>query len=286
MARREGFAGQRMQVLPRPRVSEALHQPITRRLLVTDCGYFPSAVDHFRQRARGAPAAIIILCTQGAGFVDLGVRRMVGPGQVVAIPPEQPHSYGADPRQPWTIWWMHVVGDDVPDLLAAATQEATDPVIRVRDPARLASLIEDALSHLERADTDLELIAAAGAAWHALATLCSDRHVGSRDDPIRDPLRRLHSHEGRRLSVAELAARVSLSPTHFAVLFRKATGLSVLQYQTRLAMNRARVLLDDTDMAVASIAAKVGYPDPFYFSRRFRAVHGMNPSQYRQGAKG
>lgn len=41
MPRAEGFAGQRLQVLPRPLVAQALRRPATARLVVTDCGYFP-----------------------------------------------------------------------------------------------------------------------------------------------------------------------------------------------------------------------------------------------------
>jgi AraC-like DNA-binding protein len=51
-------------------------------------------------------------------------------------------------------------------------------------------------------------------------------------------------------------------------------------------MNKSRMLLDGTDLPVAAVAAQVGYSDPFYFSRPFRAVHGVNPTQYRQGEKG
>jgi AraC-like DNA-binding protein len=51
-------------------------------------------------------------------------------------------------------------------------------------------------------------------------------------------------------------------------------------------MARARELLDPPELPVASIAATVGYPDAFYFSRQFRAVHGTTPLRYRAQHKG
>jgi len=77
-----------------------------------------------------------------------------------------------------------------------------------------------------------------------------------------------------------------LSESHFAALFRRATGYGALEYQIRLRMGLARVLLDTTARTISSIAHQVGYSDPLYFSRQFRRIHGMSPSQYRSQDKG
>ena len=79
---------------------------------------------------------------------------------------------------------------------------------------------------------------------------------------------------------------VGLSASHYAALFRRATGYGVLEYQTRLRMALARELLDTTDRSVASIAREIGYTDPLYFSRHFTKVHGASPTAYRALAKG
>jgi len=72
-----------------------------------------------------------------------------------------------------------------------------------------------------------------------------------------------------------------LSESHYAALFRQATGYGVLAYQTRQRMGLARELLDTTHRTISSIAQQVGYPDPLYFSRQFRRIHAMSPSEYR-----
>jgi AraC-like DNA-binding protein len=51
-------------------------------------------------------------------------------------------------------------------------------------------------------------------------------------------------------------------------------------------MARARSMLDTTTMSVTEVANAVGYPDPLYFSRHFRRVHGVNPTTYRAQHKG
>ncbi|MCU1470453.1 MAG: AraC family transcriptional regulator [Glaciihabitans sp.] len=287
MAIAEGFPGQRLHVLPRPRVLEALREPITARLLVTDSGYFPQAQAHERQRKVGIDQAIIMICARGEGWclVD-GVRHVVKQGQVVVIAPRTAHAYGADPDDPWTLWWLHAAGGDVGELVAAVGTTST-PVQDVADIYRSVALVEEVVNWMERDSTSASLVGAAGAAWHLLALLSADRPSSSTRSSVVSKARDyLRNHLEERVSVSDLAAMASVSPSHFAFLFRQQIGYPVLQYQTQLRMARARELLDTTEDPIGQIAPQVGYEDPFYFSRQFRSVHGTTPLRYRALHKG
>jgi AraC family transcriptional regulator of arabinose operon len=287
--RAEGFAGERISVLPRPLVREALARPLTSRLLVTDCGYFPTAADHRRSRPAGSDQTIVIVCADGEGWCRLPSGTFaVTAGQALVIPAGVAHEYGASADRPWTIWWLHLAGADLGDLLDAAQVPAGGSVLSVGDVYRAVTLIDDALRRMEHDDSARSRQAAAGAAWHLLALLAADRTAtpSTSGDAVEQAQRYLREHIGTRVSVAELAALTRLSSSHFAALFRRTTGAGVLQYQTRLRMARARELLDTTDLAIAEIARTHGYPDPFYFSRRFRSVHGVTASEYRAQHKG
>jgi AraC-like DNA-binding protein len=289
MPRTQGFAGERISVLPRPLVREALGLPLTSRLLVTDCGYFPTAADHQRSRPVGSRQAIVIVCVDGAGWCRLpSGRHDVGTGQALVIPAGVTHAYGAAADRPWTIWWLHLAGADADELIDAARVDPERPVVHVGDVYRAVSLIDDVLGRMERDDSVRSRQAAAGSAWHLLALLAADqtRAPVSGNGALQQAQQYLREHIGTRTSVAELAALARISPSHFAALFRRATGVGVLQYQTRLRMSRARELLDTTDQAIAEIARTLGYADPFYFSRQFRAVHGVSASEYRTQHKG
>lgn len=288
MPRAEGFAGQRLQVLPRPLVADALRRSATSRIVVTDCGYFPTAAEHGRRRSRGAAQAIVILVIDGEGWCVLrGERLAVRRGQVLVVPAGEPHEYGADAEHPWTIWWMHVTGPDVGDLLQAARMSASRAVVTLREPYSAASLIEHALERMEHDDSVPSLIAAAGAAWHFLALLAADQVSGRpQDDPVARAREYLQSNSGTRISIAELSTMVGLSSSRLAELFRHQTGTSILAYQTRQRMARARELLDTTEMPVSVVGRSVGYSDPYYFSRHFHKIHGMSPSSYRLHDKG
>lgn len=284
----DGFPGQRLNVLPRPQVVDALRQPGTAHLVVTDCGYFPEARDHKRSRLVGIDQAIIIVCTRGRGWcIMAGVEHHVVAGQVLIIPPGEAHSYGADPDDPWTLWWLHVAGRDLAEFLVTTGITAEAPVRSLGDPYRAVALVEEVVRWMERDTTHASLIAASGAAWHLMTLLSSARSTTStRGSVIASARDYLKNHLTERVSVAQLAAMAPMSPSHFAALFRQQIGVPVLQYQTQLRMARARELLDTTELPVASIAAAVGYPDAFYFSRQFRAIHGTTPLRYRAQHKG
>ncbi len=284
----DGFPGQHLNVLPRPRVASALRQPGTAHLVVTDCGYFPEARAHKLTRPAGIDQTIVILCTRGRGWCTVeGGEHDVSAGQVLIIPPGVAHSYGADPDDPWTLWWLHVAGRDLAEFLVASGMTAEAPVRTLGDLYRAVALAEEVVRWMERDTTHASLIAASGAAWHLMALLSSDRPTTSTRSSVIDSARDyLKNHLDERVSVAQLAAMAPMSPSHFAALFRQQIGVPVLQYQTQLRMARARELLDTTEMPVASIAATVGYPDAFYFSRQFRAVHGTTPLRYRAQHKG
>jgi AraC-like DNA-binding protein len=266
-----GFPGQRLRVLPRP--------------LVTDAGYFPRAANHGRRRPEGAPEAIVIVCVDGYGRCEsLGRTTVVGPGHALVLPQGRPHVYLADPERPWTIWWLHAAGTQVPELLSVITPDGCEVLVELHDAYRAIATIDDAIACFERDETTPSLISAAGAGWSLLAQLAADVVAGGRQrtEPVRQAQDYLRRNFAKPLSVAELARTAGLSPSHFSALFRAATGGGVVEYTKRLRMARARELLITSSRDIGDIAETVGYIDAFYFSRQFRTVHGCSPSDYRR----
>ena len=88
-------------------------------------------------------------------------------------------------------------------------------------------------------------------------------------------------HLDESLQVATLAAQANISPSHFFALFKRQIGCAPIDYFIRLRMQHACHLLDETILSVKEVAAKLGYDDPFYFSRIFKSVNHVAPSEYR-----
>ncbi len=284
----DGFPGQRMLVLARPRVREFLNQPGTSRLVVTDCGYFPDAQSHGRNRQLPIGQAIVMVCTEGRGWCETEAGHFdVQAGEVVILPPGHPHAYGADADEPWTLWWLHAAGPELADFLSAAEMGIERPVRKPSNLYQVVSLMSEVMQRMERDSTTPSMLAAAGAAWHLFALLSAD--IASSDgtgELVDQAAEYLRAHVDEPISVADLAAMARLSTSHFGALFKKRIGYPVLQYHTQLRMARAREMLDTTDRGISAIATEVGYPDAFYFARQFKKVHGVTPREYRSQHKG
>lgn len=96
---------------------------------------------------------------------------------------------------------------------------------------------------------------------------------------------RLHAEPEQPIAIKELAAAVSLGVRQFTQLFKEMTGLTPLDYIARLRMNIAKRQLMATNDSLAVIAQQAGYPDVYYFSRRFKQVVGCSPRQYAEEAR-
>ena len=91
----------------------------------------------------------------------------------------------------------------------------------------------------------------------------------------------MREHLDQPLQVAKLAALANVSSSHFFALFKRRTGCAPMGYFTHLRMQHACQLLGATAASVKEIAAALGYEDPFHFSRVFKLVNHVPPSQYR-----
>ncbi|SDZ48946.1 AraC-type DNA-binding protein [Asanoa ishikariensis] len=283
----EGFRNQRLTVVPRRVVVETCSRQVTRRLMVTDTGYYPAAADHLMERPSGIAETVLIVCTTGTGWANVaGTQHRIGASMALVVPSGTPHAYGASADNPWTIWWCHLRGTDLPELIAEIGASATRPVVPIRRLDRAVAMLDEIVTTLERDHSPASLTGTAGAAWKLLTQIVVDRAMPLPGDPLQRAMAYLAERLDSTVRVADLASLVGVSPSHLSALFRHATGGGVLAHHTALRMAQARNLLDTTDATVAAIAREVGYPDPFYFSRHFKRMHEASPSEYRNRAKG
>jgi AraC family transcriptional regulator of arabinose operon len=278
----EGFPGQRLVVVPPPVVAEALRTPPTCELLPTDCGFFPVARHHGRHRARGVGQWILIACLRGSGWAEIdGQRHHVGAGSLLAIPPDTPHAYGAETDDPWTILWIHLVGRQIHAWQRRLGLTTAQPLRDLPAGAAVTSHFDRVLAALEQGVGIDDLLTAAADCWPLLACLATGTQANARTG-IAAALDLMRSRLTAHLPVAEMAAAAGLSSSRFAACFRAQVGCPPLTYHLRLRMRHAAALLESGDASIAAIAASVGYDDPFYFSRRFHAVYGVSPRDWRR----
>jgi AraC-like DNA-binding protein len=87
------------------------------------------------------------------------------------------------------------------------------------------------------------------------------------------------------INYTEIAQKYNISHAALWRNWSMYNDLTPLQYQTQLRMREAERLLQTGDLDIYKISELVGYEDAFYFSRRFRQLHGISPLKYRNQHK-
>lgn len=98
-----------------------------------------------------------------------------------------------------------------------------------------------------------------------------DRIVAYIDENIND-----------RLTAERLSAMAGLGSAHFARLFKRSTNVTLHQYIILRRIERARVLLEETDLPVVEIAQECGFADQVHLTRFFSRIVGASPASFRR----
>lgn len=90
----------------------------------------------------------------------------------------------------------------------------------------------------------------------------------------------IHEHLQQDLSLKEVAAIAQISQYHFLRLFKQKTGITLHQYILQRRIERAKELLQHSQLSVADIALRVGFCDQSHLTHSFKRIVGMPPKQF------
>lgn len=89
-------------------------------------------------------------------------------------------------------------------------------------------------------------------------------------------------HYAEDLDLVSLAEKVYLSPRYLSTLFKKAEGCGINRYIKTVRMEKARELLENTNIKVVDLCEAVGFCNLSYFCQNFREFYGETPEKYRK----
>jgi AraC family transcriptional regulator len=117
--------------------------------------------------------------------------------------------------------------------------------------------------------------------YSAAAKAGPPRSEGLPPNRLRAVLDHIHNHLEDSLTLIELAGMVSMSPQHFANLFRRSTGLAPHRYVLARRIECAAHLLSTTNLSLAEITLESGFASQSHFTDVFRKALGTTPRRYR-----
>ena len=82
------------------------------------------------------------------------------------------------------------------------------------------------------------------------------------------------------LSLNSICSYLNISTSYFSTIFKEMTGETFIEVLTRVRMEKAKELMENTTMKNYEIAEKVGFSDPHYFGISFKKITGKTPTEY------
>ena len=286
-AQRGAFPDMRMAWLAPALRDQALNTPLLKDLLCTRTGFQGPSPAHYIPRPTGSYDHILIFCTGGRGWIEIdGREQTVQTNEGFLIPAHIPHTYGADPDNPWQNYWVHFQGKQSGDFVKLICKGEPPSLFHLSEPQEIIAGLEHLYQHMSHVHTSSMLLAASGILSLLLCTIqlrCQSAtgKLGSAEESIDKTIDFMAGNLGHRFSLKDLARQAGMSPNHYGALFKERHQDTPLNYFNRLKIQKACELLTTTDLRIHQVGELLGFEDPYYFSRLFKKIMGLSPRAYR-----
>lgn len=212
-----------------------------------------------------------------------GFSQKVGAGDLILLFPDVPHTYGPPKGEYWSDFHMFFDGPAF-DLYQK---------VGLLDPAR-------PILHLEPIDKWLQKFQAVATprttlyertqAVQQLLSLLTEMSAGAmtaaqaeaQPDWLAYACTWVHAWPDRKVDFQEVARHIGMSYGSFRQQFRRHMGMSPGHYHAVRRIDVACELLQRTDKTHKEIAARLGFPNEYHFSRRFKQITGVSPRQFQK----
>ena len=227
-------------------------------------------------RIFGQYAAVHILSGSGRFLSPATGELAVAAPDVMLLFPDEPAAYWPDDS--WETQWVVWKGEDADRLVRAGYMDRRRPVVADRlGVARQAHAALGRVLHREDLDAALLRKRIVLELVHALFRASTPQQRPA-DARIAEALEIVAAADAPP-AVADLAARLHMSPTHFRRLFRAHTGLSPVQFRMTRRIARAKEMLS-AGLPMKAAARRTGFGDVFHFMRAFKQVVGITPGRF------
>lgn len=213
---------------------------------------------------------------RGSGRIDVPSATLSPqPYHLVVYPPGLPHAESSNPSDPEETVFMSI---DVPGDPPAGAH------LVLPDHSGELGWLCGRIHAEHRMFGTTPLAGSYVSAFLHLVDRLWGKGVPVRHDSIDTVLQHIHTNYALDISLDVLAGVACMSKNHLAHLFRTRLGTSPLRYLQQVRIEMAKRLLGTSSMPIHEVASQVGFADPLYFSRAFRAACGLSPRAYRQQA--
>ena len=259
-------------------------------LIVTSCGtyrlYTKPKLPTWRPRGR-LDYQLLYIASGKAHFHFDEKEQVVTAGHMVLYRPKEPQKYiyyGDDQTE---VYWVHFTGGNVKNILRSYGLTDDKRVFYCGSGLDYQNLFRTMINELqmckenyaEMLEMYLRQIFIMLKRYFANTLETHNTHIVEEIDKATIYF---NEHYSEDISIDEYAQNNHFSVSWFIRHFKQCTGSTPMQYILSKRIYNAEILLHDSTYNVTEIAEIVGYDNPLYFSRIFKKVKGLSPSEYRK----
>lgn len=217
----------------------------------------------------------LILVTRGTVYLREGEREYaLSPNDYLLLHPDIPHGGTKPSEESVEFYWLHFIG--LPEEFRADAPcfgRMAAPEILIQTARQLLQIHQtpgyppETIHHL---------------LYVLLAELFLQREQQSPQNALAARIYEfIRSHSDRPLTAIQAAEQLGYHPDHLSRILKKCYGRTLQQEIVRQRMEKAKLLLQTTELTVSQISADLGYADPNLFEKFFRYHAQVTPTAYR-----
>lgn len=258
-------------------------------LHIQETGHLKSRGRHISSRSH-LESYLFFIVLSGSGNVTIaGETYALCKGDHVFLDCQRPYAHESSDDDPWELLWVHFHGNAMDGYYHYFIKNQ-NPSVFHPTVSQFEPLLEQILKLEQERAANRELLE--NALLHQLVT-CILTYKETSESTENSTLRKLQEirhyldeHYTEKLTLDELANRFYISKYHMAREFKKAFGITLVNYQTAQRITKAKEILRFTDLQIETIARECGIEDNSYFNKVFQKAEGITAREYRRKWRG
>ena len=259
-------------------------------LIITSCGtyhlYTRPKLPTWRPKGR-SDFQLLYIAAGKAHFHFDGKEEIVTAGHMVLYRPKEPQKYEYYGEDQTEVYWVHFTGSDVTNILRSYGLTKDKHVFYCGSGLEYQNHFRAMIQELQMCKDDYEemlviLFKQILIKLHRYFNTTSKVDNRQIAEEIDKATLYFAEHYNEEICIEDYAQRHHMSTSWFIRNFKQYTGSTPMQYILSIRIYNAEALLQNEQYNVTEISNIVGYDNPLYFSRIFKKVKGLSPSEYRK----
>lgn len=260
-------------------------------LYIQEIGRLKSLKSHTSKR-ESLDSFLFVMVLSGSGiFTYEGTTYPITAGDHIFIDCRKPYSHQSSETDPWELMWVHFNGVSMDQYYQYFYKKTKSIVLHPENPTEFSSLLEQLMELAPQKEIDSELLASNllnGLVTKILTTksIQGKKNKTTNIEKMRQIKDFIDENFQRKITLDLLADEFYISKYHLSREFKKAYGITMVNYVITKRITYAKELLRFTDMQIEEIGRNCGIEDNSYFNKVFRKTEGTTASEYRKRWRG